>query len=107
MCTLPRHRRFAQAAIEGPPDIVVETLSPSKRWRGVDREQQFYASVGVPEYRIVDPERRAVTVLALRGGVCESVMHPGGVAMVRGVPVAAGLVDAGDVRAVRDGVAAE
>jgi Uma2 family endonuclease len=69
-----------KAAIEGPPDIVVEILSPSTRARDVGRKKEIYAALGVPEYWVVDPERRAVTVFALRGGAYEPLPQPDAVA---------------------------
>lgn len=52
-------------AIEGPPDLVVEILSPSsaRQDRGIKRDR--YAHFGVPEYWIVDTERRRVEVYRL------------------------------------------
>ncbi len=53
--------------IEGPPDLVIEVLSPSN-WLD-DRRIKFhlYARAGVREYWIVDLERRMIEVFALRG----------------------------------------
>lgn len=49
-------------AIEGPPDLVVEILSPTtaRQDRGIKRER--YARFGVPEYWIVDTDRLRVDV---------------------------------------------
>jgi Uma2 family endonuclease len=54
--------------IEGPPDLVVEILSPStaRRDRGVKLER--YRLYGVPEYWIVDPHARTVEVWRLGQG---------------------------------------
>jgi Uma2 family endonuclease len=48
--------------IEAAPDLVVEVLSPTtaKRDRTLERDRYFH--VGVPEYWIVDPDAREVTV---------------------------------------------
>jgi len=48
--------------VEGPPDLVVEVLSPStaKRDRGVKLER--YRHFQVPEYWIVDAERRTIDI---------------------------------------------
>ncbi|MEK7727713.1 MAG: Uma2 family endonuclease [candidate division KSB1 bacterium] len=53
--------------IEGAPDLVVEILSP---WNwNVDRQKKFkiYAKAGVPEYWIVDAEKRTIELYVLRG----------------------------------------
>ena len=53
-------------AIEGPPDLIVEILSPTSRKRDLVNKAARYAENGVPEYWIVDPDRRAVVVNILR-----------------------------------------
>ncbi|HEX8358633.1 MAG TPA: Uma2 family endonuclease [Longimicrobium sp.] len=51
--------------VEGPPDLVVEILSPSStfRDRGIKRER--YAHFGVPEYWIIDPRTQHMEVYRL------------------------------------------
>ena len=60
-------------AIEGPPDLVVEILSPGTRERDLTTKRALYAGFGVHEYWLVDPEARTITVLALAGDDYESV----------------------------------
>ncbi len=52
----------------GPPDLVVEVLSPGT-WRA-DRGEKFleYARAGVAEYWLVDPEARTIEVFVLEEG---------------------------------------
>lgn len=53
--------------IEGVPDLVIEVLSP---WNwNLDRQKKFkiYAKAGVPEYWIVDPEKRMMELYILHG----------------------------------------
>jgi len=52
--------------IEGAPDMIVEVLSPSN-WI-VDRRMKFdiYATAGVREYWIIDPEARTIELFELR-----------------------------------------
>jgi Uma2 family endonuclease len=60
---------FARAGQEGlddgRPELAVEVLSPSSR--GADRVKKlgWYASIGTPEYWIVDPQARTVERLVL------------------------------------------
>ena len=55
--------------LTGAPDLLVEILSPSSRAYDQQVKARLYAAEGVPEYWIVDPQHRAVTVFALRDGV--------------------------------------
>jgi Uma2 family endonuclease len=59
--------------IDGPPDLVVEVLSPSTedRDRGIKLER--YRHYGVPEYWIVDPDARTVEIWRLGEGASEPV----------------------------------
>jgi Uma2 family endonuclease len=54
--------------IEGPPDIVVEILSPSNPRHDRVRKRSVYARGGVKEYWLVSPENGTVEVLALTSG---------------------------------------
>lgn len=62
--------RIAEQAY-GPPDLVMEVLSPGT-WRA-DRHEKFseYAQAGVREYWMVDPDACTVEVFALRKGAYE------------------------------------
>lgn len=59
--------RVRREAIHGPPDLVVEILSESSFRRDLLKKRRIYARSGIPEYWIVDPEDRSVTVLSLDG----------------------------------------
>ena len=56
-----RHRRGNQFW-EGA-DLVVEIVSEGGRSRDLETKRGEYAAAGIPEYWIVDPERRVVQVL--------------------------------------------
>jgi Uma2 family endonuclease len=60
-----RSHLLTDRGIEGPPDLVIEILSPTtaRQDRGIKRER--YAHFGVPEYWIVDIDRQRVEVLRL------------------------------------------
>ncbi|MFQ5596346.1 MAG: Uma2 family endonuclease, partial [Anaerolineae bacterium] len=57
--------RIAEEAY-GPPDLVVEVLSPGTQ--SVDRGEKFleYARAGIGEYWLVDPEAQTVEVFVLK-----------------------------------------
>ncbi len=59
---------ISPTCIEGAPDLLVEILSPSTAHRDRTQKARLYAGAGVPEYWLVDPEARTVTVLALHRG---------------------------------------
>ena len=49
----------------GVPDLLVEVLSPGSRSHDLGVKLRAYESAGVPEYWVVDPESRTVTVHVL------------------------------------------
>lgn len=55
-------------AIESPPDLAVEIVSPSSRRQ--DRKTKFaiYARFGIPHYWILDPEERTFEVFGIAAG---------------------------------------
>ena len=61
-----RRHIIKQTVIEGPPDLVIEIVSPDSQSR--DRRTKFleYEAAGVREYWIVDPLSQMVEVYALR-----------------------------------------
>lgn len=52
-----------------PPRMVAEVLSPGRanRERDLIRKRAQYAKRGIPEYWLIDPDNRSVTVLTLQG----------------------------------------
>lgn len=48
--------------LQGPPDLVVEILSPGTSRRDLGLKRDLYQRAGVLEYWIVDPDRDEVTV---------------------------------------------
>jgi len=65
-----RERRalVTERGIEGPPDLVIEVLSP--RTRRLDRttKMRVYARLGVQEYWLVDPDAQSFEIFRLSGG---------------------------------------
>jgi Uma2 family endonuclease len=57
--------RPSKRGVEGPPDLVVEVISPSNR--GHDRLTKYalYARAGVREYWLIDPDARRIDIHAL------------------------------------------
>jgi Uma2 family endonuclease len=62
-----RKHIISNRGIEGPPDVVVEILSPASQGSDLHLKRSAYARFGVPEYWIVDPKHGFVEVLVLSG----------------------------------------
>jgi len=60
--------KVSARGIEGPPDLVVEILSPATAAKDTVRKRWAYEAGGIPEYLIVDPEQRLGLLLRLEGG---------------------------------------
>ncbi|MGD2069848.1 MAG: Uma2 family endonuclease [Gemmatimonadota bacterium] len=74
--------------VEGPPDLVVEILSPATEARDRGIKLDRYRLFGVGEYWIVDPGERAIEVWDLKDGATEPV-HYAGDDRLRWVPAGA------------------
>jgi Uma2 family endonuclease len=61
----------SRRGIEGPPDLVVEVLSPSTLQIDRTVKLQLYGRHGVPHYWIADIDRRVIEAFALAGGAYE------------------------------------
>jgi Uma2 family endonuclease len=57
----------------GPPDVVVEILSPSTRGTDLGAKRAEYAAAGVREYWVIDPRSARITVQVLVEGEYEPV----------------------------------
>lgn len=53
----------------GRPDLAIEVISPSSRSKDSVQKLQDYASIGVPEYWLIDPAERTLQRLVLRDDV--------------------------------------
>ncbi|MBA2278699.1 MAG: Uma2 family endonuclease [Chloroflexia bacterium] len=59
--------------VQGPPDLVVEIISPSSEKTDPGRKFDLYASSGVPEYWLMDPATRRFQLFVLREGRYEEM----------------------------------
>ena len=48
-------------------DLVMEVISPGNRNHDIVKKRREYAQAGIPEYWLVDPEDKTITVLTLKG----------------------------------------
>lgn len=58
---------LSDRGVEGPPDLVVEVISPSTAARDRGLKLERYRHFGVEEYWIVDPGERTIEVWRLTG----------------------------------------
>lgn len=66
-----RQHIVTERGVEGPPDLVVEILSPSSRKRDKVIKMRTYAKHGVQEYWIVDAVTRTLEQFQLAGEIYE------------------------------------
>ena len=59
-----RRQIMSDRACEGPPDLVVEILSPSNMRHDLETKRELYARHDIPIYLIVDVEEESVRALA-------------------------------------------
>ncbi|HDD05196.1 MAG TPA: Uma2 family endonuclease [Candidatus Aenigmarchaeota archaeon] len=52
---------IGEIKIEGPPDLIIEILSPSTAYYDLGRKYEVYERSGVKEYWVVHPERKSVS----------------------------------------------
>ncbi len=78
--------KITPRGIEGPPDLVVEILSPSTASKDWSHKRWAYAAAGVPEYLIVDPDERFGLLLTLEAGRYEETSRAdwGGIVAIFG-----------------------
>ena len=61
-------KNIKEGRLFGPPDLVVEVVSPNTVRRDTFVKKELYAKAGVKEYWIVYPEERAIEVWVLKEG---------------------------------------
>lgn len=55
---------ITQKNVTGPPDLVIEILSPSTGYYDLTEKKDVYAEFGVKEYWIVDPKKQWIKIYA-------------------------------------------
>lgn len=57
--------QIVERGVDGPPDLLIEVLSPSNRTHDMLTKRALYGRAGVREYWLVDREARTIEILAL------------------------------------------
>jgi Uma2 family endonuclease len=60
--------KLSKGSVDGPPDLVIEILSPSNTQKQMFLKFESYLNAGVREYWVLDPEEKKVQVHVLREG---------------------------------------
>ena len=69
----PNRSILTDAGAEGPPDLVVEILSPKTRQLDLVNKKRVYARLGIKELWIIDPEAVTLTVFQFERDPAEPV----------------------------------
>ena len=72
-----RTDRIREDGVHGPPDLVIEVLSPSMKAQDLTLKRKIYLRSGVPEYWIVDPKPETVAVHRLQERRSPTVFRTG------------------------------
>jgi Uma2 family endonuclease len=76
---LPGSRaRPVRRGVEGPPDLLIEVLSPSNRSHDQVRKRALYAQAGVREYWIIDPDAATIEIIGADGETVQRVAASAG-----------------------------
>jgi len=54
--------KLGKKSIDGPPDLIIEIMSPSNSQRDIVRKFHFYLKAGVREYWVIDSESKKINV---------------------------------------------
>ena len=60
--------KIDKGSINGPPDLIIEIVSPSNTHSELFRKFNYYLEAGVREYWVVDPESKIVNVHIYENG---------------------------------------
>lgn len=74
---------ISERGIEGPPDLIVETLSTGTARQDRTTKATLYAHFAVSHYWIVDPEARTIELYELEGDSYRLVTRDSGDATIR------------------------
>jgi Uma2 family endonuclease len=60
--------KLSRGSVDGPPDLVIEIVSPSNGQKELFLKFQVYLDAGVREYWVIEPEGKKVQVHVLENG---------------------------------------
>lgn len=75
-------RHIIKDFVEGPPDLVIEIISPASLDLDAIEKKEIYQQFGVPEYWIVAPRLNVIMVFSLEAGTYKLDNHAAGSGIV-------------------------
>jgi len=66
---LEERKDIIKDRVEGPPDLIIEILSPSNAYYDLRQKKNIYEKYGVKEYIVVDPIEQSVELYAQKEGI--------------------------------------
>ena len=60
--------KLSKGSVDGPPDLIIEIMSPSNTHSELFRKFHYYLKAGVREYWVIDPELKKVSVHVYENG---------------------------------------
>ncbi|MEK6783222.1 MAG: Uma2 family endonuclease [Bacteroidota bacterium] len=60
---------LTERGIEGPPDLIVEIISPSNSYTDRNQKKNSYLKFGIKEYWIIDPGNETIEIYTPEGGI--------------------------------------
>jgi len=60
--------KLGTGSVNGPPDFIIEIVSPSNTYSELLRKFNYYLEAGVQEYWVIDPELKSVSVHVYENG---------------------------------------
>lgn len=97
MIWLNEHKDRMQGRASGPPDLALEIISPGNEQHDLVTKLREYAQAGVPEYWIIEPEIRRVSVFSLENGAYKLTSNFGVGEQARSVVLEGFAVPVGDL----------
>lgn len=97
--------RITARGIVGPPDLIVEIVSPSSSRIDRIRKSALYATFGVPEYWIADPNNGTILAQTLVGQHYEPIVSDDG--LVHSREISGMTIDPVEVFSIPDWVPAD
>lgn len=102
LCVVLRENagRLTRSGIDGPPDLIIEIISPASARMDRIRKSATYATFGVPEYWIVDPDAQTIVAQVLVEGQYQPIESDDG--QIRSRAVAGLVIDPVEIFALPD-----